>query len=165
MDDRIVEKIRTLVDEAYSAGIAQGRELARDDLIRRLSEPEPAVKRTRAPRGPRTQPPHPSTMPLPAHQREAAAQAAVEPPRSHAREESLVGVVNKALISMPAAEDGVDPDALTNFIRTHNGNGESDLKVADVRGALRQMLIAGTARRVGRGRYIAAEPPTPGSFL
>jgi len=177
MEDRLLAKMAALLEEARAEGAAAGREMARNELkdsvIAMLSAPQPAKRNGHA-RAARTRIPPPPEAPLPLPQPEqpaglaAASQASqewpeheVEAPPQVARD--LVSLVQHALTNMPTSHEGVDPDGLTQFIKLHP-NGDADvisvLTVRDVRGALRQMTMTGEVRRIARGRYVAATPPS-----
>lgn len=156
MDESIGSKVRTLMESVFKMGVDRGREIARTEIVALLSQ-EPV--RTRKPRTARAEIPGPTEQPEP------PPPAPVQPPAPIALDQplSLSTVVNNALHEMPA--DGIDPDGLTTYINAQNGH--EPVTVRDVRGVLRQLMMSGDARRVARGRYIAASAgvPQPGGFI
>lgn len=142
MDEKIAAKISTLLEDVFAAGIKEGRELARQDMVRMLSG-EPRVQRPK--------------------------RAAVEPatngakPPSAPATASLDQPIEQALLNLADDHpDGIFPDAIADYVKQRG----ADVSVALIRQTLRQMTLQGKARRLPRGRYAAIDrAPPPGTLF
>ena len=142
MDERTAAKVNALLEDVYAAGVKQGRELERQDLIKSLSG---APRAARAPR-------------VAAATNGTAGGQQVQPSDGLARE------INIALSALAESnQDGVFPDAIAGYLKERQG---MDVSVAAVRQSLRQMTLSGHARRLARGRYSAIDrSPPPGTLF
>jgi hypothetical protein len=162
MNEAIAAKIESLLMESFKEGIKVGRKAERDDIVKKLTnQPAAPAKRTRAPRKPRAPRTQPSAV-EPTHPMIPGIVTGTDIPIAPT---SVASIVGNALGRAPVDENGIDPDSLASFIKKEFGNGDAGISVRDVRSALRQMTMTGSARRIGRGRYIATNTPEPGTFM
>lgn len=143
MDEKTAAKVNTLLEDVYAAGIKEGRELARQDMVRMLSG-EPRVQRAKR----------------------AAVEPAsngAKPPSAPTAQHTLDEPIEQALLNLADEHpDGIFPDAIADYIK-RNG---ADVSVALIRQTLRQMTLQGKARRLPRGRYAAIDrAPPPGTLF
>ena len=143
MDEKIAAKISTLLEDVFAAGIKEGRELARQDMVRLLSG-EPRIQRAK---------------------RAAEPQAnGAKPPSAPQANGGLDQPIGQALLVLADEHpDGIFPDAIADYVKEHMS---ADVSVAAIRQTLRQMTLQGKARRLPRGRYAAIDrAPPPGTLF
>lgn len=130
MDEKITAKVTALLEDVFSAGIKEGRELERQDIVATLS----SGGKLRLPK---------------------AAPSAPATPRPPTTNGGLTTAVANALTQLREENpDGVLPDTITDYVQNHSGD---EVTSRDIRQALRQMTLQGQARRIQGGRYIPAD--------
>lgn len=135
--DELVALHAKWTKEAYEQGFYEGALAARDIIVNTIGT-LPAI--------------HPPGKPLPNRRRTTTIPGVPQ----QAANEQIFAFVQGALRELEESyPEGMFPDIVADFLRDNppSGNG-IDLKVPQVRAALRTMTLTGQARRMARGKYL-----------